>query len=202
MIIEIDENQMRDIRRALRNVPNGVNIAIFRGLKQALSTAKTQGAKLVGQELALKAARIKKDMHPEGPSVSNLSAALRVKSRPPGLMQFGAKAQRSGGVKYKLWRRGGAAHAPHAFIAPMKKGNVHVAQRARTMKRGYRARPAQPINYSQLPKSHRFKIAVLYGPRISSIFNEKKPEVERLASEAMARKIDTEAEKILRQNFG
>jgi hypothetical protein len=197
--ITIDQSQVASVEMMLAGIRNGAEKAIMRGVNQGLSTAKTQGAKNIGNIITLKASRIKEDMTVLKASIGNLSGRLKVKSLPPGLMKFAGVKQAAKGVNVKKWKAGKPELISGGFIAPGENANTHVfVRKYRAQKKT--AKPIDPkMKYGKLPDKYRLKILTEYGPRVATILERDevmKPTLEVASEKAQATML-TQAEKIL-----
>ena len=208
--ISVSNSDIARVRALLSEVSGGAELAISRAVNQGISTGRTQGVKEIGKILNLKASRIKKDFDSRPASKSNLSGAVWAKGRPVGLLNFGARAVKSG-YSVKVYRSGKRSLLKHAFKARTKKvkndGTTYETEHlwwrkydgprsgTGTLHVGY---------FSRLPSDHYLKIPLkrLQSLRIEDVLarDEVLGKVQAAASEKMQTKLMVETERILARN--
>lgn len=172
MEVKVDQNTLNDVLSAVGDIKNGSKKVFVTSINKTLSTVKTQATARIGNELNLKAARIKADMTVQKASYSKISGALICAGVPVGLVQFGA-SQVAKGVTVKVLKSSSRSLLKHAMIA---KGsgtatNTHVFWRQYDGPR----KPAVPgKKYGVLPKEFRLPLERLTGPRIEDILADSK----------------------------
>jgi len=198
--IDIDEQRLNEIRSMVSGIHNGYPKILTRALNDTAKTVKTQAALRVGNELNLTAARIKKDMSIDKATYSKLSAAVKTKSRSPGLINFGAKKLSGNkGVSFKKFRSGAREKKSRAFIATGRNSNEHVFIRRWT-------RAHSPISHigrrygAFLDRKYRAPIETEYGPRVSSILNTPRviDPVQQQAAFVFSQNVERELDAVLR----
>ena len=172
--VKIDQSALERVRAALEGIRNGYENALVTSINQTLTTAKTQAAARIGNELNLKAARIKEDFTVKKASYSDPSGVLRATGEPVGLINFGA-SQTQKGVTVKVKRSGSRSLLKHAFISTGNKSSKeHVFWRAGQDRQPVPKKfPAGKISKAAWPKfgnEYRFSPERLTGPRIEDIF--------------------------------
>lgn len=224
MPIEIDDAALDNVKTMMKGIRNGVPNVLVTSINKTLGTAKTQATARIGNELNLKAARIKDDMTLSKANYSNLSGALVATGEPVGLVQFGASEVQKG-VTVKVKRQGSRKLLKHAFIAKGKGKSIskkdetvktHIWWRAgrdrmpvpRHFAPGKKAR----ANWDNIPKKFKFPIGPkgdksiqrLTGPRIEDIFASKKvlDPVTIQAGHLFVKNVDAKITDVLRRYNG
>lgn len=196
MKVELDKSDILKVRSMLNGIKGGADTAIYRSINKGISHGKTQAVKAIGQELNLKAGRIKQDFTVKKAYRDNLSGSVTATGKPVGLAQFGASARKTG-VSVKVKKKGSRKLLKHAFIRKVK-GVDHLFWRQYD---GPRKKVRPGLGYARLPRAFRFPIERLEGPRIEDIYDE--PMVYNPVFEAAAKKtadnLMSEAENILRR---
>jgi hypothetical protein len=111
-------------------VPRLRDTAIVRSLNYAARGTRVEARRMVQAELALKAGDITKELSVKRASRALPEAVLEVRSRPVGLVKYGAR-QTSRGVTVKVKRRGARKLVRSAFIANVRSGHRAVWVRQR-----------------------------------------------------------------------
>lgn len=114
--VEVDQAMLNEVQAAMEGIKNGYTKVLVTSINKTLTTVKTQAAARVGNDLNLKAARIKEDFTAQKASYANPFGAFVSTGEPVGLMQYGAK-QTQKGVSVKVKRSGSRVLLKHAFIA-------------------------------------------------------------------------------------
>lgn len=208
MRCEIDTSSLDDIQQLLSGIKSGYPRVVSGAINATLTTVKTQAAARIGNELNLKAARIKKDFTVQKANFSKLKGAVIATGEPVGLINFGAK-QTQKGVTVKVLRKGGRSLLRHAYIGTGRgKSGSHVFWRKKdrasmpTPKRfvtGKKHRAPWPKFGAQYTSP----VERLTGPRIEDFF--AKPSifdpVSIQASHVFARNVEKKVDDVLRR-FG
>jgi hypothetical protein len=194
--IKVDRNQLKAIEKRLRGIERGANKVLSRSLNFGLSTYRTQSAKLVREELNLKASRIKKDYKSKRATQTNPDAKIVISSEPPGLGSFGKPEQVEAGVKVKIFRKRAPIVNPHAFLTKRKR----VFRRAYTDRPGYIAKEPRDFPYAKMP--HRFKYPLYRptGPRVADYAQRRtvaQPSA-KAANERINKELEEQTENILK----
>ncbi len=213
--IEINKQQLNDVKRMLSGIKGGVRKAMIKTLNQTSKTTKTQFAKKVGEDLNLKSARIKKDIKELKATDNNLQGGVTSTGKPVGLINF-AGAQTKKGTKVKVKKSGGAKLVPHAFKASTKtKAPPHSREHLFWRKKGSwsRRRPSPKLTYHGMPnnpKANKYRIKTggggtmmmrLTGPRIQDIMakDEVINPVAEKAADALSKNLGKAADEVLRR---
>lgn len=172
MEIRVDQGMLNDVLSRVGNIKNGYKKVLVTSINKTLDTVKTQATARIGNELNLKAARIKEDMTLQKANHSEISGALICAGEPVGLVQFGA-SQVKRGVTVKVLRSSGRSLLKHAMIATGggAAAKQHVFWRQYD---GPRKSVVPGRNYAALPKEYRLPLERLTGPRIEDILADKK----------------------------
>lgn len=208
MKIEIDKSDLQSARALLSGIKGGANTAIYRAVNRGVSFAQTQAVKAIGQDLNLKAARIKSDFTMRKAKKGDLSGAVTATGQPVGLLQFGANKVKKG-YSVKVKRKGKRTLLKHAFRAkttkPKKNGSTYTTEHLWWRKEYGPSRTGSGTKYvryfASLPAKHPLKEPLhrLSGPRIEDIFAKPKiyDPVVNMASEKVSETLMSEAENIL-----
>jgi len=198
--IEVNKSQLDRVLALTQDVKKGYPKVMSRSINKALSTAKTQAALRIGNEINLKAARIKEDLETKKATFSDVSGRLRAASRPPTLISYGAKETKGGGVSVKIFRSGSPRKIRRAFIA-MGKGATQVFRRKWAVEN-----KASRNSYSGMSRKvrrytgkYRNPVYVEYGPRPSVIMGKDKvlEPITIQATFVLEQNIDKELDKVL-----
>jgi len=176
--IEINELQVENIQALLGDLKDKYKTVVVTAINKTIKTTQTQATARIGNELSLKAARIKQDFTQQKANYNKLSGALIAKGEPVGLVQFAAK-QTQKGVTVKVLRSSSRELVPHAFIAA-RGTKDHVFWRS-TPRSSHPAARRFPVgkrsraSWARMPVDMRRPLSRLTGPRIEDIF--AKPQV-------------------------
>jgi hypothetical protein len=198
--IEVNQADTKAIKLALAGIKNGAARALSAGVNKAIKTTQVQAVKLIGQDLNLKAARIKEDFKQDKASATKPTGSLIAKGEPVGLINFTAK-QTKKGVTSKVKKSSSRYLTTGAYIGKGKNsGNkLHVFRRT------YKG-PKVPImptrSYGALPDKFR-RVSRKTGPRIEDIYGDPViyDKVQKIAVDALAFNIGVEVASLLRR-FG
>jgi hypothetical protein len=198
--IEVKKSQIDQVILMTKGIKQGYPKVMSRSINQALSTAKTQAALRIGNEINLKAARIKEDLEAKKASFSNVSGRLRAASKPPTLISYGAKELADGGVSVKIFKSSAPKRIKRAFIA-LGRGTSQVFRRRWAIKNKLSAN-----SYSGMQRrvrkytgKYRNPVFVEYGPRPSAILQQSKvlDAVTAQATHVLEQNIERELDKVL-----
>jgi len=171
MEIRVDQGMLNEVLSAVGDIKNGYKQVLVTSINKTLGTVKTQATARIGNELNLKAARIKGDMTLQKANYSKVSGALICSGEPVGLVQFGA-SQVQKGVTVKVLRSSPRSLLKHAMV--ITGGNSSTKH---VFWRQYDG-PRKPVvpgkKYGALPKEFRLPLERLTGPRIEDIFAQDK----------------------------
>lgn len=205
--IEVDQSDIRDVKLALAGIKNGAARALSTGVNGAIKTTQVQAVKLTGQELNLKAARIRKDFKQVKASYARPTGALVAKGEPVGLINFAAK-QLKKGVTSKVKKSSARFLTVGAYIGPGKASTNarDGGQRLHVFRRAYRGpkKKVMPTRaYSALPTMYRLPTSRKTGPRIEDIYGSPEiyGKVQKIAADALVKNIGAEVDSLIRR-FG
>lgn len=116
MEIEVSKAMLNDVKKAMADIKNGSKNVLVTSINKTLTTVKTQAAARIGNELNLKAARIKEDFSIQKANYSSIKGAVIATGEPVGLVQFGAR-QTLKGVTHKVMRSKPRSLLKHGYIA-------------------------------------------------------------------------------------
>ena len=204
--IEIDKAMVNDIKSVLSDIKNGYKNVLVTSINKTLTTAKVQATARIGNEMNLKAARIKEDFTVQKANYSKISGAVSAKGKPVGLIQFGARDLHKG-VSVQVLRSNPRTLLKHAFIARRgtkdhvfwRTGRDKVAA-ARKFSVGRKSTAAWP----KFGDRYRMPLERLTGPRIEDIFAKPKvfDPVSIQAGHVFLQNVDAKLTEILRRHGG
>jgi len=171
--MEIDQVAVNDVKKMLGEFSGKYKSVMVTSINKTLKTAQTQAVARIGNELNLKAARIKKDFTTQKANFSKISGAVVAKGKPVGLVQFGAN-QTLKGVSVKVLRSGSRELLKHAYIAARgtkehvywRSTQRHKHPPAKKFSVGKKAR----AKWAAIPIDMRRPVERLTGPRVEDIF--------------------------------
>jgi hypothetical protein len=193
--IRVDQRKIAEIVSLLEKMPRGMPKVVSSSINDALGQAKTSVSRLVGEEIALKKARIKEALTIVKSTPSTLAGKVNIRRKAVRLLDYGA-SQTKKGITVRV-RSGGRELIKGAFFAVTKKGKFGVYRRAkpgtthrvdRISTRG----PVPMIYTSEIPIFEKYGptvVGVVTGaPRIiEQVLKETQPIVyRRLASKVKA----------------
>lgn len=196
--IEISRADLASLQMAMAGIKNGVTRILSNSINKSIKTTQVQAVKIVGAELNLPAKRIKEDFKQEKANFSNLKGALVASGDPVGLINFQARAVKTG-VSFKIKKAGSRSLLPHAYIGSGKKGpGQHVFRR---QYKGPRKAAVPGKKYGAMPKIFRLPTSRLTGPRIEDIYSKPAvyAKVQAIAAETYLKNIDIETQTLLRR---
>lgn len=175
MEIEISESMLNDVKAVMSDIKNGYKAVLVTSINKTLTTTKVQSTARIGNEMNLKAARIKEDFIVQKANYTKMSGALIARGAPVGLVQFGARSVQRG-VSAQVLRANPRSLIKHAFIATARGGSKpHVFWRKNRMPAkkfpvGRKSSAAWPM----FGEKYRIPVERLTGPRIEDIFAKEK----------------------------
>lgn len=204
MKTEINTADVASVQAALGDLKDKYKSVLTTSINKTLTTARTQATARIGNELNLKAARIKEDFTLQKANFSKLSGALVAKGEPVGLIQFGAN-QTLKGVSVKVLRSSPRTLLKHAFIANGKNSaKQHVFWRQNRPAGTGRWPVGQKARapWSKIPKDYRNPLERLTGPRIEDIFGQAKvfDPVSIQAQTVYLKNVDAKITEIIRRH--
>lgn len=206
MKVTIEQASVDQVKNMLGEFRDKYKPVMVKSINKTLKTAQTQAVARIGNELNLKAARIKQDFSQKKANYSDISGAVIAKGDPVGLVNFGAK-QTLKGVTVKVLKSSPRELLKHAFIAHGKGSTKkHVFWRAEY---GGVRKPAMAKKqgyFASLPPRHFKKIPLhrLTGPRIEDIFAKSRvfDPVSIQAQHVYLKNVKTEVDSIIRRYGG
>lgn len=185
--IQVNQQQVDEIRALLANIHNGAERAIRTSLNRTLDGAVTLTAKRIGKTVTLKSAMIKDNITKARATNYELGAMMRMKSRRMPLAAFTTNptaanmlTRDSGnGVSVKVFKNKPPTRFRHAFFSRLQNGYIGLFDR-----RG----------------SKRLPIDELKGPYLASVY-ENTPglgyEVEQTSAERLLRELAAQTDYLL-----
>lgn len=208
MEVQINQADMNHVKSMVADIKNGYKKVLVTSINKTLTTAKVQATARIGNELNLKAARIKQDFTIQKANYSKISGALLATGEPVGLVNFAAR-QVQKGVSVKVLKSSSRMILKHAYIASGKKSTgQHVFWRAgrakmpapKKFKTGKKSMAAWP----RFGDKYRAPAERLTGPRIEDIFAQPKvlDPVSIQANHIYALNVEKKIEEVLRRHNG
>jgi hypothetical protein len=173
MIIELNQDQMRDIEEMFKDFPGGAIKATCRAINRSLETGKTLAAKEIGMRLNVTQTRIKQDIKLSNAYSNKPVGRIDSTGMPVSLTTFTGTKPTLKGVSVNVLTTTPRTIIKHAF---MNLSNNAMQVFWRVYKPAAR-RPKNPlIKYgNNLPDKYRYEIEIRKGPRIQDIY--ARPEV-------------------------
>ena len=182
--IEFEKYRLQKIERMLRGIPNAMPKVISRAINRTATPAKTQTAREISKDAALKIGDIKKSITLVKATYNRWQAEIGISRKRIQLKKFGAK-QTKKGVSYKVRKKGKREKIEHAFIQTLSSGHEGVFKRK---------------GEGRLP------IVQLFGPSLGYVFEEAgsiAADVTKSAYEKLRANIDSQVKFLLaRRNAG
>jgi hypothetical protein len=125
--IAVNTEQRQRVERMLSGAD--ARDALSSAVRKTAATAKVRLARIIGEELALPQAAIKKQIIAQRVAKGDLTATLTLKRVKIPIIKFGARALSRGGVSVRVSRKKGIEHRLHWFIARMPTGHEGVFTR-------------------------------------------------------------------------
>ncbi len=185
--IQINQQQVDDIRALLANIHNGAEQAIRTSLNRTLDGAVTLTAKRIGETVTLKSSMIKDNVTKARATNYELGAMMRMKSRRMPLAAFTTNPTAANmqtrdtgnGVSVKVFRNKAPVQFRHAFFAQLSNGYIGLFERR---------------------NSKRLPIDELKGPFLASVY-ENTPglgrEVEQTSADRLLRELAAQTDYLL-----
>lgn len=216
--VAVNQADVAQVKALLGDLKGKYKSVMVTSINKTLSTARTQATARIGNELNLKAARIKWGFTLFKANYSNMSGALVSSGEPIGLIQFGAR-QTAKGVSVKVKRSSSRYLLRHAFIAKGKGASIstmdgsvkeHVFWREKDRNRlpAPRRFPTGKIApkgaFWSMPDKYRLSLERLTGPRIEDIYASPKvlDPVTIQAQHVYLLHVENKIDEILRRHRG
>ena len=126
--IEIDKEQLADVKYMLSTVKNGARDAIRRAANRTATTAQSRVVKKIYETMSLTQKRIRQDTKILRANYTNLTAKVSVSGKPIPLIEFTHGKQLKSGINVTV-RRGNKVKYRHRFIAEMSSGHIGIFER-------------------------------------------------------------------------
>ncbi len=205
MEVEVSKTMLDDVKAAMSDIKNGYKNVLVTSINKTITTTKVQATARIGNEINLKAGRIKKNLTVQKANYSKINGALISKGEPIGLINFGATHVLKG-VTVKVLRAESRSLLKHAYIATGRGSTVqHVFWRKNQNKMPAAKKfPVGKKSSAPWPKfgdKYRMPTVRLTGPRIEDIFAKQKvlEPVMILANHLFLSNVDTKISDILRR---
>jgi len=205
--ITVNQADIAKVQAALGDLTDKYKTVMTTSINKTLTTARTQATARIGNELNLKAARIKQDFSIKKANFSDISGSLKATGKPVGLINFGAN-QTQKGVSVKVLRSSSRQVVKHAYIAS-RGSKAHVYWRATprdSLPQAKRYMPGRKhaIAWAKMAPIYRRPVERLTGPRIEDIFAQPKvlDPVTIQAQHIYLQNVDDKIDEILRRHRG
>ena len=178
MEVEVSESMLNEVKAVMSDIKNGYKNVLVTSINKTLTTTKVQSAARIGNEINLKAARIKQNLTVQKANYAKISGALVSKGEPIGLINFGARSVLKG-VTVQVLRAEPRGLLKHAYIATGRGSTKqHVFWRAdRNKMPAAKKFPVGKKSKAPWPSfgdKYRMPAERLTGPRIEDIFAKNK----------------------------
>lgn len=205
--ITVDQADIAKVQAALGDLKDKYKSVMTTSINKTLTTARTQATARIGNELNLKAARIKQDFTVKKANFGDISGSLKATGKPVGLINFGAN-QTQKGVTVKVLRTASRSLVKHAYIAA-RGSKKHVYWRStprNTIPSAKRYLPGKQhaAPWARMGRDIRRPVERLTGPRIEDIFAKSKvlDPVTIQAQHVYLQNVDAKIDEILRRHSG
>lgn len=166
--VTIDRSQIKAVRGALYGIRNGFPRVLTRAVNKTLLGVRTDATQEIYNLLNLTKKRIRKDFSITKMTWSSPVARIASTGKPVSLTTFAGTRHVKTGVSVKIKRTGARKVIRHAFVEEVKGAK----QAFRREYRGTRA-PFRPgFAYARMPRTYRYPIHRLTGPRIQDIYDD------------------------------
>ena len=181
--IRIDLAAIARIKRDFLLMDSEVPVALSRAINRTVTAVQTEASKQARATYNLKAARVKQNFSTVKATKNSLSAHWRSKGAPVGLMQFGARQNKTG-VSVKVLKSASRKTVKHAFIQVGRNKQQHVFRRE------------LDSSGKMVP---RYDIHRLTGPRIEDALSKENVQkaLQKKADDTLKTRLDAEANYIL-----
>ncbi len=208
MTINIDTSALEQVHDLVRGIQDGYKKVLVGAINTTATTVKVQAAARIGNELNLKAARIKQDFTIVKANYTSLSGAVRATGEPVGLVNFGAK-QTQKGVTVKVLKASGRSLLRHAYIAKGRGNKEHVWWRSTPRnqlpapKKFQVGKIAPKVPWPRFDGDYTTPIERRTGPRIEDIYAQMDvlEPIETQAAHVFVQNVGKKTDEVLRR-FG
>jgi len=184
MNVEINQQQLDDVKNRLAHINNGAAIAMARALNKTAAKYKTQASKAIRKQVALKASETKTKLRIVKATKAKLSASLQAEKR--GLLFYhfvtnygnAQKGRPKTKIRVRVKTGGSTIVMASAFYILTKNSSILT--------------PA--VNTGGR------KIKVLFGPSVSQVFKSVKDDMAPMSREDLAKNLQHEMEWLLIQH--
>lgn len=208
--VQINQADVAKVQALLGDLKDKYKSVMTTSINKTLTTARTQATARIGNELNLKASRIKEDFTLKKANYSDMSGSLKATGEPVGLINFGAN-QTQKGVSVKVLKSSSRTVIKHAFIARGRgstKEHVFWREKDRSSlpapRRFLTGKIAPKGPWGSMPDKYRLSLERLTGPRIEDIFakSEVLDPVTIQAQHVYLLNVENKIDEILRRHRG
>jgi hypothetical protein len=127
--INIDKDQLEEVRFMLQYVKGGAVKAVYRALNKTITGVVVDAAKAISGDINISQKRVKQDISTDKANSMSLRAAIISKGKKIELIEFGAR-QVAQGVTFQVKKTGTRTQMHYGFIGAGKStGKLHVLRR-------------------------------------------------------------------------
>lgn len=160
-----DDKKLKNLQRALAEVPRALPKVMSRGLNRTASSARTQVGRSLSKRVGLRVKDVRQRVILKKASYNKWRSAISISDKKIPLMSLKARQTRRG-VTYRDIATRKRVLVRHAFIATMPSGHTGVFRRE---------------------TSQRLPIKELMGPSLFNVFVNAQEEAQRIYNESMQR---------------
>lgn len=180
--IEMDRKLYNRVRRFLdSSYHQAVEKATVRSLNTTLTAARTEATKLIGQNVALPARRIKQNFKIDKAKSTNLTGSLTAHQSPVGLHEYGAR---------QLWKRQNGEKTPAGVSVKMHRGvrRQKIKQAFFVGKTLEQLKSGETGPLAMRTSSDRYPLDILYGPSVRDVFYNVRQDMTPDVKKALQRR--------------
>lgn len=181
--ISIDENDLREVRKAFAGMEKIASKVTNRALNKTLTGVKTDASAAIREVITAKKKAVDQTFKIKKASSNNMSAYIASTGKPIPLAAF-AHTKTKAGMRIQVRRQSAKKLWPGSFKKQLKSGHEGIFQRE------YHATPRRPYRenfaYGVLPREYRLPMKEKYGPRAPDILSNQ-PVMSKVIKQAHER---------------
>ena len=181
--IDIDENDLREVRRAFSGMEKIASKVVTRALNKTLTGVKTDASAAIREVLTAKKKAVDETFKIKKASGKDMSAYIASTGKPIPLISFAHQPTKAG-IRIQVRRQSAKKLWPGTFKKQLKSGHQGIFQRE------YHATPRQPVRpgfpYGKLPREYRLPMKEKFGPRAPDILSNQ-PVMSKVIKQAQER---------------
>lgn len=190
MEIRVDTKDLKSVEKSLSRLKGSVPKVQIRALNKTLTGVKTDKSAAIREDLNLKKKYVGGHIKVYKAGGGKVGGRVSTTSKPVGLINFTGTRQIRKGVSIKVKKKGARKIISHAFIAAAKGSKQVFGREFKGTRKAFK--PGFP--YAALPRSYRYPIRRMAGPRLTD--NLGKPavikKIEIRAGDRLIKNIDHE----------